>query len=159
MPASRLLLRLDEDRFDAIEVTEIYFAEAKGGDADIRTRRKGRYRTTEHFAELGSRLPRNEFVRIHRSYLVRIDRVRQLRRRGANDWELKLEPPVNAVLPVARRVPAGRRHEPPVARAGGPGQRRLPAGAGEVRLHDLRRRPRLLQGGGEQVDELILELV
>ena len=40
----------------------------------------------------------------HRSYLVNLGRVRELRlRRGdTNDWEVKLDPPVNAVLPVGR---------------------------------------------------------
>jgi DNA-binding LytR/AlgR family response regulator len=44
-------------------------------------------------------------VRIHRSYLLNLDRVREIRlRRGdPNDWEVKLDRPVNAVLPISRR--------------------------------------------------------
>jgi DNA-binding LytR/AlgR family response regulator len=41
-------------------------------------------------------------VRVHRNYLVDLRHVRQLRRRPrGEDWELTLEPPVNAV-PVSR---------------------------------------------------------
>ena len=51
------------------------------------------------------------FVRIHRSYLINLDRVREIRLRGdhSNDWEVKLDPPVNAVLPVSRHYLAALR--------------------------------------------------
>ena len=40
---------------------------------------------------------------IHRSVAVNVDRVTEIRRRpNGRDWELRLEPPVNRVLPVAR---------------------------------------------------------
>ena len=44
------------------------------------------------------------FKRIHRSYTVNLNRVREMRlRRGdPNDWELKRVPPVNKVLPLNR---------------------------------------------------------
>ena len=43
------------------------------------------------------------FLSIHRSHAVNLRRVRELRPRGdGEDWEVKLEPPVNRVLPVAR---------------------------------------------------------
>jgi DNA-binding LytR/AlgR family response regulator len=52
--------------------------------------------------EWARRLHSAGFIRSHRSYLVNLDRVRELRLRpgDSNDWELKLEPPVNKVLPV-----------------------------------------------------------
>jgi DNA-binding LytR/AlgR family response regulator len=43
------------------------------------------------------------FVRVHRNHAVNLALVRELRRReGSDDWELKMEPPVNRVLPIAR---------------------------------------------------------
>ena len=40
---------------------------------------------------------------VHRSYAVNPDRVSDVRRRErGRDWELKLEPPVNRVIPVGR---------------------------------------------------------
>ena len=108
MSVSRLLLRVGSDRFEAIDSADIYYAEADGGDTVVRTRRKRPYRTTEHLAQLAERLSSDAaFVRIHRSYLIRLDRVREVRRRGENDWEVKLEPPVNVVLPIARKQVAG----------------------------------------------------
>ncbi len=50
------------------------------------------------------RLAGGRFFRIHRTYCVNLDRVREIRRRrnDPNDWELKLDPPVNSVLPLGR---------------------------------------------------------
>ncbi|MCI0854967.1 MAG: LytTR family transcriptional regulator DNA-binding domain-containing protein, partial [Chloroflexi bacterium] len=39
---------------------------------------------------------------IHRSYIVNLNRARELRARGERDSEIKLDPPVNKVLPVSR---------------------------------------------------------
>jgi DNA-binding LytR/AlgR family response regulator len=53
--------------------------------------------------EIESLLLRRGFLRTHRNYLVNPDRVRHVRRRSSGeDWELKLDPPVNRVLPVSR---------------------------------------------------------
>ena len=56
MPVSRLLLRIDSDRFEAIDVADIYYAEADGGDTVVRTRRRRPYRPTEHLAQFEERL-------------------------------------------------------------------------------------------------------
>jgi DNA-binding LytR/AlgR family response regulator len=34
---------------------------------------------------------------------VNLDRVYELRSRGNDEWEVKMDPPVNKVLPVSRR--------------------------------------------------------
>ncbi len=53
--------------------------------------------------EIEPLLLRHGFLRTHRNYLVNSRRVRQVRRRpSGEDWELKLAPPVNRVLPVSR---------------------------------------------------------
>jgi DNA-binding LytR/AlgR family response regulator len=54
-------------------------------------------------------LGQSGFVRIHRCYLVNVDRLREIRHRGQdpNDWEVKLELPVNRVLPVGRQYVGG----------------------------------------------------
>ena len=42
-------------------------------------------------------------LEIHREYAVELRRIREIRRRDeGRDWEVKLEPPVNRVLPVSR---------------------------------------------------------
>lgn len=48
------------------------------------------------------------FRRVHRNHAVNLRRVLELRPRPSGvDWELKLEPPVNRVLPIARGELAG----------------------------------------------------
>ena len=47
--------------------------------------------------------PAGLFVQLHRSYAINVDRVAEVRRRSTSrDWEVRLEPPVNRILPVAR---------------------------------------------------------
>jgi DNA-binding LytR/AlgR family response regulator len=43
------------------------------------------------------------FVQIHRSWAVNLRRVRETRPAPEGGWEVKLDPPVNRVLPVSRR--------------------------------------------------------
>jgi len=52
--------------------------------------------------DLVARLPAPPLLRVHRSFAVNLDRARQIRRRPSGDWELRLDPPVNKLLPVAR---------------------------------------------------------
>ena len=55
---------------------------------------------------LGAIMPQFQphgFLRIHREYAVNLKKIREMRRRKqGQDWEVKLEPPVNRVLPVSR---------------------------------------------------------
>jgi DNA-binding LytR/AlgR family response regulator len=60
--------------------------------------------------ELAEMLPLLEvhrFYRVNRSQAVNLRRVREIRRDAAGGWELKLDPPVNRVLPISRRRVAG----------------------------------------------------
>jgi len=43
------------------------------------------------------------FAQIHRSWAVNLRRVREIRQAPEGGWEVKLDPPVNRVLPVSRR--------------------------------------------------------
>jgi DNA-binding LytR/AlgR family response regulator len=53
--------------------------------------------------EVVALLARFGIVRVHRNHAVNVRQVLEIRRRsGEADWEVKLEPPVNAVLPVGR---------------------------------------------------------
>lgn len=62
-------------------------------------------------ADWEKKLRGRDFVRIHRSYLLNLDRLREVRHRrdDPNDWEVKLEPPVSSVLPVGRKYVEGLR--------------------------------------------------
>ncbi len=86
-----------------LEKDQIFFIEAEGDDSLIRTARKTMRRHSERLEQVEERLPSPPFFRIHRSYIVNLDRVYELRSRGSDEWEVKMDPPVNKVLPVSRR--------------------------------------------------------
>ena len=45
----------------------------------------------------------DRFAMIHRSWAVNLRRVREIWPAADSGWEVKLDPPVNRVLPVSRR--------------------------------------------------------
>jgi DNA-binding LytR/AlgR family response regulator len=86
-----------------IEPDEIFLLEADGDETEVRTRGRRRLRDVRGLGEVVARLPADRFVAVHRSIVVNVDRVAEVRRRpDGRDWELRLEPPVNRVVPVAR---------------------------------------------------------
>jgi DNA-binding LytR/AlgR family response regulator len=107
----RIAIKVSTRRFVLLDVDEIYFLESDGHDTWVRTARKNRLRSVRSLGELEKIMRPLGFSRIHKSYLVNLDRVREVRLRKGddNDWEIKLEPPVNAVLPVGRAHLAGLR--------------------------------------------------
>jgi DNA-binding LytR/AlgR family response regulator len=87
----------------AIASDEVYFVEAKDDDTEVRTRGARVLKDVRPIGALEAAFLRRGFFRIHRTYLVNLRHVRQVRRRSrGDDWELTLDPPVNAVLPVSR---------------------------------------------------------
>ena len=90
-------------RVALLERGKIFYVEAEADDSLIRTARKKRYRHSERLDQVEARLPSPPFFRVHRSYIVNLNRVLELRSRGGDEWELKMDPPVNKVLPVSRR--------------------------------------------------------
>ena len=102
--ARRVLLHLHDGRRVPLEPEEIFLLEARGDETELRTRGRRRLRDLRALGEVIERLPPGTFLQIHRSMAVNVDRVTEIRRRpNGRDWELRLEPPVNRVLPVARR--------------------------------------------------------
>jgi DNA-binding LytR/AlgR family response regulator len=97
------LLHLGPGLRQAIDPAEIYFVEAIGDDTHVRTRAARAFRDVRPIGAIGPLLLKRGFLRIHRNTLVNPAHVRQVRRRPkGEDWELKLAPPVNLVLPVSR---------------------------------------------------------
>ena len=101
---SRIPIKTGPGRIILLDAAEIYYIEGERGDTLVRTHRRARYRSTDRLSSWERRLGGTGFMRVHRSYVVNLDRVRELRvRRGdTNDWEMKLDPPVNRVLPIGR---------------------------------------------------------
>ena len=88
---------------ETIEPDKVFFMEATGDDTSVRTRSARRLKDVRTLGELEPILRQWGFVRTHRNYIVNPNHVRQIRLRPeSRDWELKLAPPVNRVLPVSR---------------------------------------------------------
>ena len=99
---SRFPIKSEPGRITLLERDQIFYVEAQGDDSLIRTARVKLFRHVEPLEEVEARLPSPPFFRIHRSYIVNLNRVLELRLRGGRDYEVKLDPPVNKVLPVSR---------------------------------------------------------
>jgi len=99
----RVLLRISEFRHVPVDPTDVYFLEAVGEHTLVRLRSKKRLRDLRRLGDLLKEFAPYAFVRVHRNHAVNLARIEEIRQRqGRQDWELKLEPPVNRVLPVSR---------------------------------------------------------
>ncbi len=99
----RIWLDLSETERRVVDPSDIYWLDADGHDTWVRFRGRKRLKDIRGLGELATILSAHGFVRVHHDHLVNARRIRAVRRReGARDWELKLEPPVNRVLPVSR---------------------------------------------------------
>ena len=101
--SDRLLLHLEPGLRQAVDCEDVYYVEAKADDSEVRLRGARRLRDVRPIEVVAEAFAGRGFVRIHRSYLVNVRHVMQIRKRKRGlDWELVLESPVNAVLPVSR---------------------------------------------------------
>jgi DNA-binding LytR/AlgR family response regulator len=99
----RFLLHRGPGLRQALDPGDIYLVEAEGDDTRVRTRAARALRDVRPIGEIEPLLLKRGFLRTHRNTLVNPAHVRQVRRRSqGEDWELKLDPPVNLVLPVSR---------------------------------------------------------
>jgi DNA-binding LytR/AlgR family response regulator len=101
--AERLLVHVRRDRRIVVDPDKIYFLEAAGGETHIRTRKAA---PLVDIRPLGALLPFLEgrgFARVHRSYMVNLRRIQEIRTRGSGGgWEIVLKPPLKDPLPVSR---------------------------------------------------------
>ena len=98
----KFAVKTEPGRLVLVEWDQIFYIEAERADTLVRTARKRPRRHLEPLHEVEPRLPSPPFFRIHRSYLVNLDRVFEVRARGEGEWEVKMDPPVNKVLPISR---------------------------------------------------------
>jgi DNA-binding LytR/AlgR family response regulator len=99
----RILLHLQDGRRIPVDPQEIYLLEAEGGETLVRTRHAQPLTDVRQISELIDVFGPHGFVQIHRSWAVNLRRVREIRPASDGGWEVKLDPPVNRVLPVSRR--------------------------------------------------------
>jgi DNA-binding LytR/AlgR family response regulator len=107
MALERILVHQSEGRRIPLEPAEIYYLEAEDYQTVIRLRGKQLLRDSRGLGQV-ERVLRSDFlIRIHRNFIVNLRRVREIRTRKEGDgWELRLEPPVNRIIPIGRTYEA-----------------------------------------------------
>ena len=102
-PEARVLRHVARDRRRAVDPEDVYFLEAVGETTLVRLRSARRVRDVRALGDLLKAMLGAGLVRVHRNHAVNVRHVLEVRRRSAQKgWEVKLEPPVNRVLPVGR---------------------------------------------------------
>jgi DNA-binding LytR/AlgR family response regulator len=103
MPPIRLLIHISRSEHRVLDPGDVYCLRARGGETEIRLRSRTPLVDVRPIGEVAPYFEPFGIVRIHREHAVNIAHVRVLRLQAdGRDWELKLEPPVNSVLPIAR---------------------------------------------------------
>lgn len=99
----RVLLHLEGGERRVVDPAEVYYLEVLEEATRVRLRSARTLIDTRPAEEVVALFEAFGFLQIHREYAVNLRRIRTIRRRdNGRDWELKLEPPVNRVLPVSR---------------------------------------------------------
>ena len=103
MTITRALVHISRSEHRVIDPLDIYLLRARGGETEIRLRARKPLVDVRPLGEVMDSFEPLGFVRIHREHAVNVARIALLRLQSdGRDWEVKLEPPVNRVLPVAR---------------------------------------------------------
>lgn len=101
--ADRVLVHLSRIQQRVLDPADVFVLSSAGGETEIRLRSRTPLIDVRPLGEVAPIFERFGFVRVHRRHAVNVARVRLLRLQAdGRDWELKLEPPVNSVLPIAR---------------------------------------------------------
>lgn len=99
----RVLIHTSKTERRVLDPADVYWIDADGHDTWLRLRGRRRIRDVRPLAELETLFAPHGFVRVHHDHIVNARRILRLRKReDARDWELRLEPPVNRVLPISR---------------------------------------------------------
>lgn len=103
MSGKLLLVHLSRTEHRIVDSEDIYLVEARGDESHVRLRGRRPLVDIRPLGDLEPILSAAGFIRIHRQHAVNPSRIHTIRMQAdGRDWEVKLEPPVNAVLPVAR---------------------------------------------------------
>jgi len=103
MAPHRILIHISRSEHRVLDPDDVYYLGARGGETEVRLRSRTPLVDVRTIGEITPLFGPFGFVRIHREYAVNIAHIRLLRLQAdGRDWELKLEPPVNKVLSIAR---------------------------------------------------------
>jgi sigma-54 dependent transcriptional regulator, acetoin dehydrogenase operon transcriptional activator AcoR len=106
----RRVVATRENRMVLLHLPEVCFAESEGNDVWLSTD-QGRLRAAAPgLDKLDVELADSGFLRVHRRYLVNLDRVREVERGRGGELSLMMDDGTNTMVPVSRRnAPAVRR--------------------------------------------------
>jgi hypothetical protein len=106
----RRLVATRDNRMVLLRLPEVSYAESEGNDVWLSTD-QGRLRASSSgLDKLESELADAGFVRVHRSYVVNLSRVREIERGAKGELTLVMDDRTNTMVPVSRRnTPAVRR--------------------------------------------------
>ena len=104
------LVATRENRMVLLRLPEVCFAESEGNDVWLSTD-QGRLRAASPgLDKLDGELADAGFLRVHRRYVVNLDRVREVERGRGGELSLVMDDRTNTMVPVSRRnAPAVRR--------------------------------------------------
>jgi DNA-binding LytR/AlgR family response regulator len=103
MTQNRVLVHISRSEHRVLDPDDVYCLHARGGETEVRLRSRKPLLDVRPLGEVTLLFEAHGFVRAHREHTVNPTHIRLLRLQAdGRDWELKLEPPVNSVLPIAR---------------------------------------------------------
>jgi DNA-binding LytR/AlgR family response regulator len=99
-----------DNRMVLLRLPEVSFAESEGNDVWLSTD-QGRLRAAaQGLDKLDSELADASFLRVHRRYVVNVNRIREIERGLKGELFLIMDDRTNTMVPVSRRnAPAVRR--------------------------------------------------
>ncbi|MCU0610519.1 MAG: LytTR family transcriptional regulator [Candidatus Eisenbacteria bacterium] len=101
--SGRVLVHLRRDRRLAVDPDKIFLLEGAGGETHVRTRKTVPIIDIRPLGEVAPFFEKHGFLRVHRSYMVNLRRVHEIRIRESGDgWEIVLKPPMKDPIPVSR---------------------------------------------------------
>jgi DNA-binding LytR/AlgR family response regulator len=104
LASGKVLLHLADRVRRVVDAGDIYYLEAQGDETDVRLRTGRPLRDVRSLGEVLGDLGPLGFVRIHRNHAVHPGHVLEIRPiTSGSGWEVRLQSPVNKVLPVSRR--------------------------------------------------------
>ena len=99
----RVLVHISRTEHRVVDPIDVYALHARGGETEVRLRSRTPLLDVRPLGDVAPHFEPFGFVRVHREHAVNIARIRLIRMQAdGRDWELKLEPPVNRVMPIAR---------------------------------------------------------
>ena len=103
MTPHRIVIHISRSEQRVLDPDDVYYLRARGGETEVRLRSRTPLVDVRPIGEVAPLFEAFGFVRTHREHAVNLCRIRLLRLQAdGRDWELKMEPPVNRVLPIAR---------------------------------------------------------